>query len=68
MTAVDLAKPLVEKEAFRDLSKRFMDKGVVPYTLPRNILVTPPLIITPEETDRIVAVMDEVLTEADQLL
>lgn len=68
MTAVDLVKPLVEREAFRNLSKWFMDKGVVPYTLPRHILVTPPLIIKAEEIDRILTVMDEVLTEADRFL
>ena len=40
-------------------------KGVVPYTLPRHILVTPPLIITADEIDQILTAMDEVLTKAE---
>lgn len=67
MTAVDLAKPLVEHGAFTRLSKMFMDKGVVPYTLPRHILVTPPLIITADEIDQILTAMDEVLTKAENI-
>lgn len=67
MTAVDLAKPLVEHGAFTRLSKMFMDKGVVPYTLPRHILVTPPLIVTADEIDQILTAMDEVLTKAENI-
>lgn len=67
MTAVDLAQPLVDTGAFSEISRMFMDEGVIPYTLPRHILVTPPLIVTGEEIDLILGTMDIVLSKADHM-
>lgn len=67
MTAVDFAEPLVGKKAFLKISKLFMDEGVVPYTLPKHILVTPPLIVDKAEIDLILNAMDNVLYKADRM-
>jgi taurine--2-oxoglutarate transaminase len=68
MTAVDFVPKLINMETHTKLKQMFVDKGVIPYILPPRILVTPPLIITAEEIDLIISVMDEVLTEADKML
>ena len=68
MTALDFPPPLIECEAYKKVKKMFMDKGVVPYVIPQRIIIAPPLIITAEEIDTILSVMDEVFAEADKML
>lgn len=67
ITAVDLAPELIESGAFAEIGRLFIEKGVVPYSLPRLIMVCPPLCVNEEEIDLILKAMDEVLEEADRM-
>jgi taurine---2-oxoglutarate transaminase len=68
MTGVDLAGPLIDDEIHEKIKQMFISKGVIPYVLPPRIIVSPPLIVTAEEIDKILNAMDEVLTETDKML
>ena len=67
-TALDLVGGAATGAAHEKLKNMYIDKGVIPYILPPRIVLSPPLIITKEEVQKILEVTDEVLTFADTLV
>ena len=66
--AFDLVGGACSMSSHIALKNMYIDKGVIPYILPPRIVLSPPLIVTAEEIDKILEVTDEVLTFGDTLV
>jgi Adenosylmethionine-8-amino-7-oxononanoate aminotransferase len=66
--AIDLVGGAATGASHVKLKNMYIDKGVIPYILPPRIVISPPLIVTKEEVQKILEVTDEVLTFADTLV
>jgi taurine--2-oxoglutarate transaminase len=67
-TAIDLVGGAATGASHVKLKNMYIDNGVIPYILPPRIVLSPPLIVTQEEIQKILEVTDKVLTFADTLV
>jgi taurine---2-oxoglutarate transaminase len=65
-TCVDFVGNVATMPVYSIMKQEFQNRGVIPYLMPPRLVLSPPLIVTPEEIDMLLKATDEVLTIADE--